>query len=191
MKKLLGILVLGLLLITPSQADDIRDLQIEGISIGDSALNHFSEELIEKNKRDYYKDKKFTPVEIEYLKRFEIYDVVAFNYKTGDKKFEIHALSGAIDYPNSISDCYNKMDEIVFELSGILKNFSKTKKLSGLFTVAKPDDTKKTSVYFDAPSGDYIEVACYDYTKESGFLDHLRVGIMKKEFANFLKFAYK
>ena len=49
MKKLLGIMFLGLLLITPSQADDIRDFQIEGISIGDSLLDYFSEEEIKKN----------------------------------------------------------------------------------------------------------------------------------------------
>jgi len=49
MKKLLGILVLGLFLITPSQADDIRDFQIEGMSIGDSLLDYFSEEEIKKN----------------------------------------------------------------------------------------------------------------------------------------------
>ena len=35
MKKFLNIIVLSLCLITPSQADDIRDFQIEGISIGD------------------------------------------------------------------------------------------------------------------------------------------------------------
>ena len=47
MKKLLGILVLILFTLqTPSQADDIRDFQIEGMSIGDSALDYFSEEEI-------------------------------------------------------------------------------------------------------------------------------------------------
>ena len=50
MKKLLGILVLGLFLITPSQADDIRDFQIEGISVGDSLLDYFSLSEINKNK---------------------------------------------------------------------------------------------------------------------------------------------
>ena len=64
MKNLLGILVLSLFLITPSQADDIRDFQIEGMSIGDSALDYFSEEKILNNRAHYFKDKKFTPVEI-------------------------------------------------------------------------------------------------------------------------------
>ena len=192
MKKFLAILVLGLFLITPSQADDIRDFQIEGMSIGDSALNYFSEELIEKNKRNYYKNKKFTPVEIEYLKRYEVYDVVSFNYKTDDKNFKIYSLGGAIDYSNNISDCHKKMDEIVVELTGVLKKLSKSKKTSRLFTVAKLNDTKKTSVYFDDElNGDYIEVACYDYTKESGFMDHLAVQINLKVIGDFLKIAYK
>ena len=177
---------------TSSWADDIRDFQIEGISIGDSALNYFSEEVIEKNKRNYYKNKKFTPVEIEYLKRYEVYDVVNFDYKTDDKNFKIYSLGGAIDYPNNISDCHKKIDEIVVELSGVLKKLSKSKKTSKLFTVAKLNDTKKTSVYFDdVLNGDYIEVACYDYTKESGFMDHLAVAIIPKVIGDFLKIAYK
>ena len=176
---------------TLSQADDIRDFQIEGMSIGDSALDYFSEEVIEKNKRNYYKNKKFTPVEIEYLKRYEVYDAVNFNYKTDDKNFKIYSLGGSIDYPNNISDCVKKMDEIVVELSGVLKKLSKSKKTSRLFTVAKLNDTKKTSVYFhDELNGDYIEVACYDYTKESGFMDHLAVSINLRVIGDFLKIAY-
>ena len=58
MKKLLGILVLGLFLITPSQADDIRDFQIEGMSIGDSLLDYFSEEEINEKKKNFYIKKK-------------------------------------------------------------------------------------------------------------------------------------
>ena len=49
MKKILAILILIFFLQTPSQADDIRDFQIEGMSIGDSALDYFSEEEIKKN----------------------------------------------------------------------------------------------------------------------------------------------
>ena len=51
MKKFLGILVLGLFLITPSQADDIRDLEIEGMSIGDSLLKYIDQaEIVKKMK---------------------------------------------------------------------------------------------------------------------------------------------
>ena len=52
MKKVLGILVLGLFLITPSQADDIRDLQIEGMSVGESLLDYFSEAQIQQQEKN-------------------------------------------------------------------------------------------------------------------------------------------
>ena len=42
MKKLLAIFILCLCFTTSSQADDIRDFQIEGINIGDSLLDFFS-----------------------------------------------------------------------------------------------------------------------------------------------------
>ena len=58
MKKLLAILILGLFLITPSQADDIRDFQIEGMSIWDSLLDHFSEDAIKSKKLTGSKSKK-------------------------------------------------------------------------------------------------------------------------------------
>ncbi len=48
MKKLLAILVLTLCLTTPSQADDINDLEIDGVSIGDSLLDHYSVSEIKK-----------------------------------------------------------------------------------------------------------------------------------------------
>ena len=55
MKKILSILVLGLLFISaPSQADDIRDFQIEGMSVGDSALDYFSAEEINNRKIAIY-----------------------------------------------------------------------------------------------------------------------------------------
>ena len=57
MKKLLVIIALGLFLATPLKADDIQDFQIEGMSIGDSALDFFNENQIIKNSKNYYKNK--------------------------------------------------------------------------------------------------------------------------------------
>ena len=63
MKRLLTILILIFSLQTPSQADDIRDFQIEGMSVGDSLLDHFSEEEINKKNIFYYpKSKKFAGI---------------------------------------------------------------------------------------------------------------------------------
>ena len=109
MKKLLSILVLGLFLITPSWADDIQDFQIEGMSIGDSLFDYFSEEEIKNNLMDYdYKDKTFSTA--EFLKKqfnYELYDIVITNFKANDKNYIIHAIGGTADYKN-INKCYKK-----------------------------------------------------------------------------------
>ena len=63
MKKLLGILVLGLLLSSNAYANDINDFKMEGMSIGDSLLDYFSENEIEDIKKNtdvfIYDDKTF------------------------------------------------------------------------------------------------------------------------------------
>ena len=46
MKKLLGIVVLGLLWCNTSFADEISEFEIEGITLGESLLDHMSEEEI-------------------------------------------------------------------------------------------------------------------------------------------------
>ena len=70
MKKLLSILVLGLLLSVNSYADDdIRDLQLNGMSLGDSALEYFDEKEIKKNIKNWYKNKDGyeTPKTLSFL----------------------------------------------------------------------------------------------------------------------------
>ena len=49
MKKILAILTQISIFQVPSLAVDIRDFKIEGISIGDSALDYFSKDQIKKN----------------------------------------------------------------------------------------------------------------------------------------------
>ena len=101
MKKFLGILVLGLFLITPSQADDIKDYQIEGMSIGDSLLDYYSKDEIEKKPKYIYENKKFIGVELD-LKNSKEYEAIQFHYKPNGK-YIIASVIGAIffkDYNN-------------------------------------------------------------------------------------------
>ena len=48
MKRLLLILILTFSFQSLTKADDIRDFEIEGMSIGDSALDYFSNNEIKK-----------------------------------------------------------------------------------------------------------------------------------------------
>ena len=63
----LSVLVLIFNLQSFTKADDIRDFEIEGMSIGDSLLDYFSEDKIENSiaKHSYkHKDGKFLKVDI-------------------------------------------------------------------------------------------------------------------------------
>ena len=87
-KRFLIILILIFNLSNFSFADDIRDFQIEGMGIGDSALDFFPEEVIKNNiELDYYKNiknKKFYLSEFYKFPIFKTYDALQVVLKTND-----------------------------------------------------------------------------------------------------------
>ena len=65
---------------TPSLADDIRDFQIEGISIGDSALDFYNEVTITSSvKSTPYNDDEF--YEVELFNDEDTYKIIGLVFK--------------------------------------------------------------------------------------------------------------
>ena len=68
MNRLILILILTFSFQTLARADDLRDLEIAGISVGDSLLDHFSKEkILEELNSSFtyiYKDNKFADLAI-------------------------------------------------------------------------------------------------------------------------------
>ena len=93
-----------------TKADDIREFQIEGMSIGESALKYFDEQYIKNginHKNTFkYKDNKF--VTIPTLNNYKNYDDVGLVIMPNDKNFTIYALEGTLNYGNKINNCYKK-----------------------------------------------------------------------------------
>mgnify|MGYP001197711582 CR=1 FL=1 len=98
---------------TPSWADDIRDFQIEGISIGDTLLDYISESEIKENKYYAYKLKDYYQTYFE-LPVFETYDGVQVNIKDGDNNFTIASVEGG--FRENFSKCKQKKKKIEKEL---------------------------------------------------------------------------
>ena len=175
---------------TPSQADDIRDFQIEGMSIGDSALDYFSEAEIKNNKRNYYRNNEFSDSEITISG--ELYKSVHINYKTDDDKYIMEGISGTILYKHNVKDCYKKRDEIVKEISSV---FTDTKPKNAGKVKHGQDKTGKSTlsnILFHFKAGDLIMVSCYDWSKEMKYTDHLRISFGTKKFGDFISYkAYK
>ena len=146
MKKLLILLFSIFLLSSPSVfADDISDLSIEGISIGDSLLDYMTEDeilkQIEKNKDSYYylnEPNKY--VDVYLFEDFPTYEKMSFFIKNNstnqyvtnkNEKYTILFIRGMITYIEDFEGCIQKRDEIVEVLSGM---FSNTQKIENVWT---------------------------------------------------------
>ena len=182
-------ILLFLLFSSSVLADDISDFQIEGISIKDSMLDFLSEKQIKNNTKDFYRTDDFIPVQIEgsYFNS-EMYDVIEFNYKNGDKNYIIYSVSG-LNYPEDINDCYKAQKEILEELNGLFGNVKGIRK-NKLKEYNHGADPSGKSTYtrggFIFSSLDQVNVDCNDFAKESGYVDEMYVSVDSKEFYYFL-----
>jgi len=192
MKRLLLILILTFSFQSWAKTDDIRDLEIEGMSIGDSLLDYFSKSEIKKNSKPYYKNKKYTPVEINRHKKFKTYYAVDISFLTKDPKYKIASIKGVIDYRNKdMKQCKKELAKIANEISSLFVNFEKTK-IKTFKHIADPTGkSKHTDIAFYSPKKNIVSVFCTDYSAESGWMDHLGIEIKTKKFNNFLSIAYK
>lgn len=189
MKKILTIIILSLCFILSSHADDIRDFQIEGMSIGDSLLNYFSKDQI-KNAPRYDNTNTVAKSDKFYEARFKKignYEEILFHLKKNDQSFIIYSISGVEKYENNISDCYKKIEIIADELKSLFKD---TKKKEDKIP-HKYDKTGKSTIKYinyDFKSGDRVSIQCYDWTKKMGYWDNLRISILSKEILNWIQY---
>ena len=189
MKKFSLILILIFSFQSWTKADDARDFQIEGISIGDSALDYFTEDEIKKNINFFYnnnkKNNEFVIVEFYNYKTAKQYDGIQIAVKPKDKEYKIYVIAGAIQYENTkIEDCYSEMQKIDTELLDVFPSSDREEKIQKL----KADKTGKSnvnSVYYFFTDGGNASVQCYYYSKNfpgSNSKNNLRVGIRSKEY---------
>ena len=180
MNRLLLILILTLSFQSSTKADDIRDFEIEGISIGDSALIYFSEKLIKKNSRSPYKDKKYTVVQNDKLSYFETYDFFDFRYLANDNNYIMQSISGIIDFSKKdYSECLKMRAKISENIKSLVPNLDME-----IFDKAETTSSKghydQTSFFSEIGN---IGVTCYDY---ENFDNYLSISISNKKYEKYL-----
>ena len=185
MKKLLLILILSLSL-QSSAAADIRDFQIEGMSIGDSLLDFMSITEIKNDLKIQinwqHTDKKFQRVE-KYEGPFKNYEYVAAIIKPNDPQYIIYGLSGMLDI-NDPKKCNSIQEEIVTSLKSTFKNYE----IYNWNDPTRQDPSGKSiavGVEFYMAKGS-ASVVCYNFTKESNIQSGLDVSITNKEFDDWI-----
>ena len=189
MKKFIAIIVLVLFLIAPSQADDIRDFQIEGISVGDNLLNFFDKNKIDSFPGNYYPNsKKFKMIDLSYEFSLQTYDqfFVSFNEEKND--YIIHEMKGTIDFENK-KDCLIEKKKIANFLRELDKGNSKEQSYSQNAAQDKSGESKFYSTDFiseDGTARTYCLIWSEKFKNEKGWKNHIQVVVYDKEFKNFL-----
>ena len=185
MRSILSILIIIFVFQSWTKADDIRDFQIEGISIGDNLLDHYSAEKINKDKRFYPSSKKF------FYGAFRIksnnYDAIQFTVKN-DNSYIVHSIAGKILFDNEFEKCKRKMSEIIKDLEpalpkSIVKEDLPLSKMIQAYKSGKSIHIG-TTYYFE--NKDYITVECLDWSNELNYLDNLKVRFSSNIYNEFL-----
>ena len=181
MKRLLLILILTFSFQSLTKADDIRDFEIEGMSLGDSLLDFFSKEEVDKARDESYADRLFVTKTID-AKDFKLYADYQFSFKSQDRNKTIKAIIGVIEYPDNIFKCLEDMKEIVSELSLLFPNA--VKKDWGKYEMSNGHYFPVTFTFKDSSRA---MAACFDWNKKSGINNNLKVSLYSAEYREYLK----
>ena len=176
MNRLLLVLIIIFSFQSWTNADDIRDFQIEGMSIGDSLLDHYNFSEINKNIVNYYNDNEYTVTVLD--SENSNYNFIQVHYRTEDKKLIIYSIDGLFEI-KSIQKCITKKNKIAEQMTKLFP--STEKELNSNAKMASGHGVLH-GIKFYFLSGDFTEVTCYDYNKEveneRGWEDHGRVAIV-------------
>ena len=175
MKKFLWIVLISFFLNAKAHTDNIKDFNIENISIGDSALDYFTEKQIENSEIDWF-NYSYKDYSTSLLPGKGIYDWFKLTYRNNDDYFKILGIVGIIVKKKYISEeCNYQLDTAALEISKIFKDAQKEQKQmynivydpSKIFQ--EPNSTGKsmaTSVLFNFKDEGKIILSCYDMDKK-------------------------
>ena len=178
-----------------SSADDIRDFEIEGISIGDSLLDHFKIKTIKSARKYTYKDNKFYSIDI-WSDRFNQYAAIQFHLKKNDKKYIIQSLSGTLVFgqlgiydSKSKDECKNKKKLIMNSVSSLFPNADVQS-----FDDVNSDDgygqkALRSETYYVLDFGE-VWIQCVTWgkitKKKENLYDNLRFTLLTPDFVKFM-----
>tara|TARA_B100001123_G_C15076865_1_gene934027 strand:+ start:385 stop:975 length:591 start_codon:yes stop_codon:yes gene_type:complete len=174
-------------------SEESNEIEIEGMSLETSLLNYFTKDQIEKHVMDYYKyikkdPGKFIGVEFYPIPKESIFDAYQFTIKKNDKQFKLYMIKGML-VTESMEECKSKRNKFETDLKDLLINTERETDVasheadsSGLSIV--------DSITYWFKNSDLLELDCYDWSEQTGNIDHLRIGIKSREFNDWLGQSY-
>ena len=190
MKKLFIIIIIFISFQSWTKADDIRDFQIEGMSIGDTLLQFVTNEEIDlsENNSSIMKDKKgkerFIIIFLDTIPLQE-YEDLQITYKINDKNYVIHAIDGGINFPDDFEKCKDKKKEVVIDLENVFTKI-KPRNFEGKHNADESGESIHNSTYFDLSDGT-VHIWCTLWGDKMNYADGLTVSLRSKNYTNFLQ----
>ena len=194
MNRLLLILILTFSFQSLTKADDIRDFQIEGMGIGDSALDFFNKKKIDNIKSYYPNSKKFFRATLNH--NSDSYEKIQLHIKNNDSRYIIQGISGIIFFRDKLvseKECLKKHNEINNNLSSSLSNLKISKAKKRVLQQDKTGNSFHFTIYYDFndEGTEYIKLGCViygsEYFEKFKYIDHLRLGFNSKNFSYWMR----
>ena len=203
LEKIFFFIILILTLQHPSLADNFQDFKIEGMKVGDSALNYFDERQLEDGEQGWH-NYSYKEYSTSLMPGKGIYDWFLVSYRNDDDNFKIEALVGGLEIINyNNKECNNRLDSAALSISKSFKNTREDKKKYKLTADSSriyPFTGKSTvtSLSFNFTNEGEIILSCYDMdkkaNKQSNYImstlnqkDSFRISIRSYAFINYLK----
>ncbi len=190
MKILILILILTLGFQSLIKANDIRDFEIEEMSIGDSLLKFYSETEIKNQLSKTHSTRKNTDIKRVYfnISNPDLYSTVNIHFKN-DQTYKIVSIGGIEYYHNDIIGCYNKQKKVIKDIEETFPEASKNNLVKSEHT---SDPTGKSSIkdmWFNLKNGQ-IYISCTDWsdhmTNKYSWTDNLGIYLDSLEYTEWL-----
>ena len=184
MMRLLLILILTLNFQSLTKADDIRDFEIEGMSIGDSLLEYISKKEILSRNPNWFKNNEYSLAIDLSSPNYEVFELLQVAYKTKDRAYSLEGIEGYKFFDN-MNSCINEKNMVV---NYVVNNFSSLEEIEEkIYTNEYPDyKTKFIENEFKFNSDDLILIQCTHTTSSTINQFDLRVVLRTKEYRNFI-----
>tara|TARA_B100001540_G_scaffold39318_1_gene34881 strand:+ start:193 stop:762 length:570 start_codon:yes stop_codon:yes gene_type:complete len=180
MKKILLILVLGLVLASNAFAKDLNQFEMEGVKFGDQLTNYADETLIKDTIAYNYKNDKFSTS--RFTIQSENFYYLEISY---DKNYLIVGLMG-VDLLDNMDQCETKKNNILDKYSQLLTKAKKKESREK----HPADKTGKSLIFgevYTFKNGDRVQVSCTDWSKkiesETQYRDKIEIYVHTRELA--------
>ena len=168
------------------------------MSVGDSLLDYYTKDKIDRDKEFLYKNKKYQAITFWNVDS-DLYDNIQFHFKDSDEKYTIAVINGEIDYPNGVNkssnkgkkNCSQQKKKIDKELNKIFGKISKRYTANYKHAHDKSGKSIVDTVEYHFTSGAMARVYCVNWSDEYNnqslpLVDVLAISISDKDFMYFI-----